>query len=169
MPRKLAATQMRYTAIALLVLLSKAPLCVAEGVAQKARAAEPTACAGQGVIHLKIRLTTVDGKIISATLNDSATAQDFAALLPLTLSLDDYAATEKIAYLPRSLSMAGAPDGFTPSVGDITYYAPWGNLAIFHKNFRYSEKLVSLGKIDSGMESLRRGGVVKVTIERLEK
>lgn len=95
------------------------------GVTQKARAAEPTAGAGQGAIHLKVRLTTVDGKIITATLNDSATAQDFAALLPLTLSLDDYAATEKIAYLPRRLSTAGVPDGFTPSVGDITYYAPW--------------------------------------------
>ncbi|MHA6863754.1 cyclophilin-like fold protein [Ralstonia pseudosolanacearum] len=118
---------------------------------------------------MKVRLTTVDGKIITATLNDSATAQDFAALLPLTLSLDDYAATEKIAYLPRRLSTAGVPDGFTPSVGDITYYAPWGNLAIFHKDFRYSEKLVSLGQIDSGMESLRRGGMLKVTIERIEK
>ncbi|MDO3559761.1 cyclophilin-like fold protein [Ralstonia pseudosolanacearum] len=38
---------------------------------------------------MKVRLTTVDGKIITATLNDSATAQDFAALLPLTLSLDE--------------------------------------------------------------------------------
>ncbi|MCF1440711.1 cyclophilin-like fold protein [Ralstonia nicotianae] len=168
-PRKLALTQMRYTAIALSVVLSQAPLCVAGGVTQKARAAEPTAGAGQGAIHLKVRLTTVDGKIITAMLNDSATAQDFAALLPLTLSLDDYAATEKIAYLPRRLSTAGVPDGFTPSVGDITYYAPWGNLAIFHKDFRYSEKLVSLGQIDSGMESLRRGGVLKVTIERIEK
>jgi hypothetical protein len=46
-----------------------------------------------------------------------------------------------------------------------TYYAPWGNLALFHKDFRYSEGLVRLGRIDSGIEALRRKGPLKVTIE----
>jgi hypothetical protein len=59
---------------------------------------------------------------------DNATTRDFLALLPLTLTLDDYASTEKIAYLPQKLSIAGAPEGVDPSVGDITYYAPCGTL-----------------------------------------
>jgi hypothetical protein len=32
-------------------------------------------------------------------------------------------------------------------VGDITYYAPWGNLAIFYRDFGYSPGLVRLGHI----------------------
>lgn len=46
-------------------------------------------------------------------------------LLPLTLTLEDYASTEKISDLPKRLSTQGAPAGIDPSVGDVTYYAPW--------------------------------------------
>ncbi len=41
-----------------------------------------------------------------------------------------------------------APAGYKPSVGDITFYAPWGNLAIFYKGFSYSNGLIVMGKID---------------------
>ncbi|AQW32752.1 cyclophilin-like fold protein (plasmid) [Ralstonia syzygii subsp. celebesensis] len=112
---------------------------------------------------------TISGKAITAALNDSAAARDFAAQLPLTLVLEDYAATEKIAYLPRKLSTADAPNGFTPTAGDVTYYAPWGNLAIFYKGFRYSEGLVSLGRIDAGIEALAVRGEMHVLIERSDK
>jgi hypothetical protein len=50
-------------------------------------------------------------------------------------------------------------------VGDITYYAPWGNLAIFYRDFGYSSGLVSLGRIESGIEALSAPGAVQTTIE----
>ena len=62
-----------------------------------------------------------------------------------------------------------APAGVDPSVGDIAYYAPWGNLAIFYKDFGYSRGLIGLGRIDSGIEALRVPGSLKVTIERVGK
>jgi hypothetical protein len=117
---------------------------------------------------MKIRLT-IDGKAITATLIDNPTSRDFLSLLPMTLTLEDYAATEKISYLPRKLSTAGAPAGIDPSVGDLTYYAPWGNLAIFYKDFGYSSGLIQLGRIDSGIEALNVPGPLKVTIERVDK
>ena len=117
---------------------------------------------------MKIRLT-FDGKAVEATLLDNVTARDFLSLLPMTLTLEDYNATEKIGYPPRKLSTAGAPAGIDPSVGDIAYYAPWGNLAIFYKDFGYSRGLVSLGRIDSGVEALNVPGSLKVTIERVGK
>jgi hypothetical protein len=46
-----------------------------------------------------------------------------------------------------------------------TYYAPWGNLAIFYRDFGYSKGLIRLGRIDSGMEALNVQGSVKVSIE----
>jgi hypothetical protein len=39
----------------------------------------------------------------------------------MTLTLEDYASTEKIGHPPRKLSTAGAPAGVDPSVGDIAY------------------------------------------------
>jgi hypothetical protein len=117
---------------------------------------------------MKIRLT-FDGKAVQATLLDNATARDFLSLLPMTLTLEDYNATEKIGYPPRKLSTAGGPAGVDPSVGDIAYYAPWGNLAIFYKDFGYSRGLISLGRIDSGVAALSLPGSLKVTIERVGK
>src|SRR5437773_1591074 len=80
---------------------------------------------------MKVRIT-VEGAPITASLIDNATSRDFASLLPLTLAVTDYAATEKISDLPRRLTTDGSPAGVDPAVGDITYYAPWGNLALFH-------------------------------------
>ena len=115
---------------------------------------------------MKIRFT-IDGKeFASATLRDNATARDFLALLPVTVTLEDYASTEKIAYLQRKLSTEGAPAGSDPSVGDIAYYAPWGNLAMFYKDAPYARGLLPLGRIDSSMDVLRAAPASKVTIER---
>ena len=124
--------------------------------------------AADGADNMKIRLT-INGKAISATLTTNGTAKDFLSLLPMTLTLDDYAATEKIAYLPRKLSTADAPPGSDPSVGDIAYYAPWGNLAIFYRDAAYARGLIPLGRIDSGIEALSVAGPLKATIERIEK
>jgi hypothetical protein len=123
---------------------------------------------GQEARTMKIRLT-IDGTAVVATLLDNPTARDFLSLLPMTLTLEDYASTEKIGYPPRKLSTAGAPAGVDPAVGDIAYYAPWGNLAIFYKDFGYSSGLVTLGRIDSGLEALSVGGSLKVTIEPMGK
>ena len=117
---------------------------------------------------MKIRMT-VEGTPLTATLDDSETARDFASLLPLSLTLNDYAATEKVSDLPRRLSTKGAPSGSDPDVGDLAYYAPWGNLAVFYRDFGYSTGLVKLGAIDAGVEALQRPGPLRVTIERLEK
>jgi hypothetical protein len=117
---------------------------------------------------MRIRLD-VDGTPLTATLDDNETARDFASLLPLTLTLEDYASTEKISDLPRKLSTKGAPAGTDAAAGDITYYAPWGNLALFHRDFEYASGLVTLGRLDSGVEALRRRGPLNVKIEFMEE
>lgn len=116
---------------------------------------------------MKIRMD-IEGTAITATLADNPTSRDFASLLPLTLTLKDYAGTEKISDLPRKLSTEEAPAGTDPSIGDIAYYAPWGNLAIFYRDFGYSRGLVILGKIDDGMETLSAPRPLRVTIELLK-
>jgi hypothetical protein len=64
------------------------------------------------------------------------------------------------------LSSKGAPAGTDPSVGDIAYYAPWGNIAIFYQDFGFSEGLIKLGHIDSGIEAFAGKDVdFAVTIE----
>ena len=137
--------------------------------AREARSQPSTEATSDGEVKaMKIRMT-IDGTAVTATLDDNKTAREFASLLPLTLTLKDYAATEKISDLPKKLSTEDTPRGYEPSAGDVTYYAPWGNLALFHKDFSYSAGLVRLGSINSGVEILRRPGPLKVKVERIEK
>ncbi|KOO03801.1 hypothetical protein AKJ17_09080 [Vibrio nereis] len=109
-----------------------------------------------------------DDSTVTATLNDSPSARDFVAILPLTLELEDYASTEKIAYLPSTLTKEGAPTGVSSTAGDISYYAPWGNLVVFYKNFGYAAGLINLGKIDGDLSRFTSSGSMKVTIEVVE-
>lgn len=132
----------------------------------RAQPAAAAAASKPGMTMLMIRMT-VKGKMLTASLADSPTARDFHSLLPLTLTLDDYAGTEKIANLPRKLSKDGAPAGIDPSIGDIAYYAPWGNLAIYYKDFGYSDGLIKLGTIDAGWEEFKGPGALKVRIESI--
>ncbi|WP_242024440.1 cyclophilin-like fold protein [Trichocoleus sp. FACHB-591] len=127
----------------------------------------PTEISTERANSMKINITLED-QVVTATLIDSKTTQDFVSLLPLTLMLEDHASTEKVSNLPRRLSTEDAPPGSDPSVGDIAYYAPWGNLAIYYRDFEYSNGLVILGKIDSGIEALNVPGSVDVTIKRIQ-
>jgi hypothetical protein len=111
---------------------------------------------------------TVGDTLLTATLDDNPTTRDFISLLPLDLTLEDYAGTEKISYLPEKLSTEDAPSGFDPSVGDITYYAPWGNLAIFYKDFGYAKGLINLGRIDRGIEEFNKASSLNVKIELIK-
>jgi hypothetical protein len=105
----------------------------------------------EGAMQIRIG---AGARTIAARLEDSAAARDFAALLPIELTLKDYASTEKIADLPRKLSTQGAPAGADPAAGDIAYYAPWGNLTIYYRDFGYSRGLMRLGRIEGGVEAL---------------
>ena len=116
---------------------------------------------------MKIRLVVGDRHAI-ATLYDNATARDFAALLPLSLTMEDYASIERVASLPRKLATQGAPDGMAPVAGELTHYAPWSNLAIFIEGRSYARSLLPLGKVDEGMAVLAQPGPYRARIERVE-
>ncbi|WP_165430333.1 cyclophilin-like fold protein [Streptomyces sp. BK239] len=112
---------------------------------------------------MNIRLT-LNGQHVAATWNDSPTARDFAAQLPLTLSLRDFNQAEKIADLPRKLSTSGAPEGADPEVGDLAYYAPWNQLAAYYRGAPYAAGLIPLGHMaDGGTEQLATAD--EITIE----
>ena len=116
---------------------------------------------------MKIQFKIGD-QVILASLHDSPTTRDLFAQLPLTLDLRDYAGIEKVADLPQKLTTKGAPAGADPSPGDLTYYAPWGNLAIFYRDFGYASGLILLGKIDSNLEAFARAAAGKVQIESVD-
>ena len=117
--------------------------------------------------NARIKLT-VNGNEVFVRLDDNVASREFLEMLPLTLTFEDFNSTEKIATLPSELNADGLPSGYTPEVGDFSYYAPWGNVSVFYKDFRYSNSLYKLGTIESGTEILgNMNGNFEVTIERV--
>src|SRR2546425_12689268 len=62
---------------------------------------------GQDKTSMNVRIE-FSGASMTAALYDNPSARDFAAMLPLDLTIDDYANNEKIAYLPRTLTEEGS-------------------------------------------------------------
>lgn len=117
----------------------------------------------------RIKMTFGNEEVI-VTMYDNPTTRDFLTRLPLTLTLKDYAGTEKISYLPKKLSIKDAPAGSDPAPGDFTYYSPWGNIAIFYQDFGYADGLIILGSMEpGGAEKLARmSGDFTVTVVKAD-
>ena len=121
---------------------------------------------GQEKTIMKIRIA-FDDHDFAATLYDNPSARDLASMLPLDLTIDDYANNEKIAYLPRKLTEEGSGPFTNEAPGDLCYYAPWGNLAFFYAGYRYSTGVIRLGRLDGGVEPLLTRGKFPLRVERL--
>lgn len=114
---------------------------------------------------------TAEGQTYIITLYETPAANALYEMLPLELNFEDYNNVEKIAYLPEGqpLPTEEEPDSYDPSVGDLCLYAPWGNLSLFYQEFGYSSGLISLGRLEAGIEEIAAfpDGVI-VTLERME-
>ena len=97
-----------------------------------------------------------DNEELYVTLENNNSTQDFLKMLPLTIKFEDYNNTEKIAMLDTKLDTTDAPSGYDPQSGDFAYYAPWGNLSVFYKDFRYSNSLIKLGTFENGIDKMKK-------------
>jgi hypothetical protein len=118
-------------------------------------------------MKIKMRVGSSD---LTATLIDSETTRDFVSLLPLTLTVNDLFGREKFAHLPRAIS-GGGKRSRTYEVGDVIYWSPGPDVAIYYRHDGQSipaPGIIVIGKIDAGVEALNVAGSVNVTIERME-
>ena len=115
---------------------------------------------------MKININ-IGGKILAASLADNATARDFVSVLPLNLSMKDLFGREKYGDLPKELSENG-PRKNRYEVGDIAYWSPNHQLAVYYKQDGESipsPGIIPIAKMDAGTEAFNVSGSVKVTIE----
>ena len=113
----------------------------------------------------RVRFLVGEEEIV-VRLADNPAADFLYEMLPMELPFADYNGTEKIAYPDEALTTNGAPDHCTPQRGDLCFYAPWGNLCFFYRDFRESPALVPLGAVESGIEYLNdMDSVSAVTVE----
>ena len=125
----------------------------------------PQAASSEGTQNMKINIT-VSGKTLTATVMDNPTAKDFVSLLPLTMSMEDLFKREKFGHLQKALSEKG-PRKNTYEVGDIAYWSPARDLAIYYHQDGESipaPGIIPIARINGGMEAFNVPGSVKVSI-----
>ena len=107
----------------------------------------------------------IGSKTFTATLADSETGEAFAALLPLTVTMNELNGNEKYHYLNSSLPTAAYQPG-TIHAGDLMLY---GNncVVLFYETFNTSYSYTRLGAIDnpSGLVSALGSSSVSVRFE----
>jgi hypothetical protein len=88
---------------------------------------------------------------------DNPAVRDFLSMLPLTLTVEEFAGREKISYLPRELRHRRSP-GSDPKNGDLIYFVPWGNLGFYYnaEGIGYSDDTIHLGTYDASLDQLER-------------
>lgn len=119
------------------------------------------------VVGTIVRFTS-DRTSVDVTIGeDSPGVRDFLSMLPLELTVEEFAGAEKIAYLPRELNYEGSP-GSDPEDGDLIYYTSWGNLGFYYDatGIAYSDATLHLGNYSATEEqlSLLEGSPVTITI-----
>lgn len=118
---------------------------------------------------MQVRLT-IDGTTATARLYDTATARDFAELLPVTVTLHDQGGREKAGPLPRDL--AGGDGQSSYRAGQLGYWAPSRDLAIYYREDGFtipSPGIVMIGEIESGAGIVENAdGDAQVAISRIK-
>ena len=111
---------------------------------------------------------TIDGQTVTAHLADNPTARDLEDQLPVTLTFRDLNQVEKIAKLPRPLTMEGVPEGDDPEIADIGYYAPSQDLVLYYGDVGYWNGIARIGRFSNDALELisRHADDFQVTIER---
>jgi hypothetical protein len=103
---------------------------------------------------------TIGGRRFPITLSDSQAARDFAARLPLTLTMAELNGNEKHGELPHALPEDVSRPG-TIRNGDLMLYGA-KTLVIFYRTFDSSYSYTPLGRIDKPaglVDALGRGSV----------
>lgn len=90
-------------------------------------------------------LITINATTIRGTLQPSAATTSLLSQLPLELSFRDYGGQEKIADLPRPVSLDGMPAGGAAEPGTIGYYAPDQALVLYYKHVDYFTGIIPIG------------------------
>ena len=110
----------------------------------------------------------IGSKAFSATLADTETGEAFAALLPLTVTMNELNGNEKYHYLSSSLPSAAYQPG-TIHAGNLMLY---GNncVVLFYKTFNSGYSYTRIGALDdpSGLSDALGTGNVSVRFEKGE-
>ena len=97
---------------------------------------------------------TSQGHTATFQLYDSAAARDFHAQLPLMLPLSNFRDAQWMFYPPQKLGVTAREAYHDGKKGELSYYAPWGDVFMLYEDFYAGDEMHRLGVGLTGIERI---------------
>ena len=133
--------------------------CLAGG----AVAADPAAPA---LSDMAVSITSQE-RTATFRLYDTTAAREFYAQLPLKLPLSNFRDAQWMFYPPQKLNVAPGEAYHDGKKGELSYYAPWGDVFMLYRDFHAGDEMHRLGVGLSGIDAIQ-GMSGDAVIEKFE-
>lgn len=110
---------------------------------------------------------TSQGRTATFRLYDTAAAKEFYAQLPLSLPLSNFRDAQWMFYPPQKLNVAAGEAYHDGKKGELSYYAPWGDVFMLYRDFYAGDKMHRLGVGLSGIDDIQ-GMSSNAVIQKIE-
>jgi hypothetical protein len=139
-----------------------------KGKASMAANEEPFKIGANGLTlsDRQVKITSM-GHTASFRLYDTVAAKEFYDQLPLELTLTNFRDAQWMFYPPEKLSVTAREAYHDGKKGELSYYAPWGDVFMLYKDFYAGDEMHRLGINLTGIEEIA-GMSGKALIEKNE-
>lgn len=103
--------------------------------------------------NMKIEILS-QGETATFQLYETTAAREFYDQLPLELDLSNFRDAQWMFYPPEKLNVKAAEAYHDGKKGELSYYAPWGDVFMLYKDFYAGDEMHRLGIGLSGVEDI---------------
>lgn len=136
-------------------------LVIVSSLSERASAAEPDssrtapkAAHGLPLSGMTVSITSC-GHTATFRLYDTDAAREFYGQLPLTLQLSNFRDAQWMFYPPRKLNVTDRTSYHDGKKGELSYYAPWGDVFMLYRDFQAGDEMHRLGIGLSGIDQIQ--------------
>lgn len=103
--------------------------------------------------QMKVAITS-KGRTATFQLYDTKAAKEFYDQLPLALNLDNFRDAQWMFYPPKKLNVTPNEAYHDGKKGELSYYAPWGDVFMLYKDFYAGDEMHRIGVGLSGVDDI---------------
>jgi hypothetical protein len=108
---------------------------------------------GLALSEMKVKITS-QGHTATFQLYDTVAAREFYDQLPLELDLTNFRDAQWMFYPPEKLSVSAREAYHDGKKGELSYYAPWGDVFMLYKDFYAGDEMHRLGINIAGIDEI---------------
>ena len=108
---------------------------------------------GLPLSNMQVKITS-QGHTATFQLYHTVAAKEFYAQLPLELDLTNFRDAQWMFYPPEKLGVTAREAYHNGKKGELSYYAPWGDVFMLYKDFYAGDEMHRLGVGLSGIDDI---------------